>query len=84
MDIKNLGNSHFIPVEDETIKVLIPLDEYKELLIIKGRYEELKDKYTDKYITIGNRTMLTEDFWKLYPDGVVEVQNGKKSNEKHL
>jgi len=25
------------------IRILIPLDEYKELLIIKGRYQELKD-----------------------------------------
>lgn len=28
----------------ETQHVSIPLEEYKELLIIKGRYEELKNK----------------------------------------
>lgn len=30
-------------METNPILIEIPLDEYKELLIIKGRYEELKD-----------------------------------------
>ena len=33
-------------------KITIPIEEYKELLIIKGKYEELKDK---------NRTIIYKD-----------------------
>lgn len=39
--------SYFIGIVVEVINVLeyitIPIEEYKELLIIKGKYEELKD-----------------------------------------
>jgi len=35
--------------EKNLITIEIPLDEYKELLIVKGRYEELKSQ---KYQTI--------------------------------
>ena len=35
----------------EEEKIYIPLEEYKELLIIKGKYEELKSLYAPTFNT---------------------------------
>lgn len=36
---------------DGQAHITIPMEEYKELLIIKGRYEELKEKSTEQITT---------------------------------
>lgn len=37
-------------MSDEELTIAIPLKEYKELLIIKGKYEELKEQKQVQYI----------------------------------
>lgn len=41
--------------ETEVKYITISMDEYKELLIIKGKYEELKEQKTPKLIYDGFR-----------------------------
>ena len=47
--------------EKNLITIEIPLDEYKELLIIKGKYEELKSQ-KEKTQTIDWNSIHTRDF----------------------
>lgn len=47
--------------EKNLITIEIPLDEYKELLIIKGKYEELKSQ-KEKTQTIDWNPIHTKDF----------------------
>ena len=52
--------------EDGGLNVItIPMEEYKELLIIKGKYEELKSQELYKNPCINSPT-LTEDFPPYY------------------
>ena len=47
--------------------ITIPLEEYKELLVIKGKYEELKiDKSISTFPTYPNITYLNSEVFK-YP-----------------
>lgn len=39
-----------VEVDKEIKEITIPFEEYKELLIIKGKYEELKEKF--KSVTV--------------------------------
>lgn len=52
--------------------ITIPLKEYQELLITKGKYEELKDIYNNKLnSSLVNRTPI------LYKDKNIENTNSK-------
>ena len=42
---KNINSAHYYQVLPEE-KITISLEEYKQLLIIKGKYEELKSQKT--------------------------------------
>lgn len=51
----------------EEERIYIPLEEYKELLMIKGKYEELKSMYTPYYNTKITYRGDTTDFGLRYP-----------------
>ena len=50
-------------MEDKEKTITISMEEYKELLIIKGRYEELKDKYINTHPIIMREPIHSGD-WK--------------------
>lgn len=63
--------------EKNLITIEIPLDEYKELLIIKGKYEELKSQ-KEKPQTINWDPIHTKDFPILTQP---TITYGDKTNE---
>lgn len=63
--------------EKNLITIEIPLDEYKELLIIKGKYEELKSQ-KEKTQIIDLNPIHTRDFPNLTQP---IITYGDKSNE---
>lgn len=52
-------------MEDREKTITISMEEYKELLIIKGRYEELKGKYINTHPIIMREPIKSGDW---HPD----------------
>ncbi len=44
---KTFRKNEVIPLEQVENRIMISISEYKELLILKGKYEELKNNQTD-------------------------------------
>lgn len=44
---KTFRKNEVIPLGQVEERIIIPISEYKELLILKGKYEELKNNQTD-------------------------------------
>lgn len=63
---------------EETLTIEIPFDEYKELLMIKGKYEELKLLYN----FIPNKNSGTITYRNPFPEHVYQLTSEQDTNTK--